>query len=178
MQCEDCNKPGTSGSVHHIRYFDNLVYHNTDIQNTGWKGRGMSFFGGDGTHPVHDIHVRVTIDRAGVIRAIETHSDATPYPPYCGDHDDAYAKLVGASLFDGFRKALYGAMGGVQGCTHITELLAFLPTAAIQTFAGLQREDSGDRKPYQLDRCHALDTRSETVRRWYPKWYKKEKSPA
>lgn len=121
---------------------------------------------------VHDIHVRVTIDRSGVICAVETHSDATPYPPYCADHDDAYAKLVGASLFDGFRKTLYAALGGVAGCTHITELLAYLPTAAVQTFAGLQREDSGDRKPYQLDRCHALDTHGDAVRRYYPKWFR------
>ncbi|MDH5287881.1 MAG: DUF2889 domain-containing protein [Betaproteobacteria bacterium] len=122
--------------------------------------------------PVHDIHVRVTIDLKGVIRAIETHSDATPYPPYCADHDDAYAALVGTSLFAGFRKALYAGMGGVQGCTHITELLANLPTAAVQTFAGLQREDSGDHKPYQLDRCHALDTHGAAVRRYYPKWHR------
>jgi hypothetical protein len=57
VQCEDCNKPGTSGSVHDIRYFNNLVYHNTDIQSSGWKGRAMSFFSSDGSHPVHDIHV-------------------------------------------------------------------------------------------------------------------------
>lgn len=122
--------------------------------------------------PVHDIRLRVTIDRQGTIHAIETVSDATPYPPHCADHDDAYRRLVGASLFDGFRKTLYAAMGGVAGCTHITELLAFLPTAAIQTFAGLQREDSGERKPYQLDRCHALSTQGEAVRRYYPRWYR------
>jgi hypothetical protein len=121
---------------------------------------------------VHDIHLRVTIDRKGTIRAIETTSDSTPYPPYCADHDNAYAKLLGASLFDGFRKTLYGAMGGVQGCTHITEMLSYLPTAAVQTFAGLQREDSGEHKPYQLDRCHALDTHGEAVRRYYPKWFR------
>jgi len=57
MACEDCNKAGTTGSVHDIRIFNNLVYHNTDIQNSGWKGRGMSFFTGDGSHPVHDIHI-------------------------------------------------------------------------------------------------------------------------
>jgi MYXO-CTERM domain-containing protein len=57
MACEDCNKPGTSGSVHDVRIFNNLVYHNTDIQNSGWKGRGMSFFSTEGSHPVHDIHV-------------------------------------------------------------------------------------------------------------------------
>jgi MYXO-CTERM domain-containing protein len=57
IQCEDCNKAGTSGSVHDIRIFNNVVYHNTDIQNSGWKGRGMSFFSSTGSHPVHDVHV-------------------------------------------------------------------------------------------------------------------------
>ena len=59
INCEDCNKPGTSGSVHDIRIFNNVVYHNTDIQNSGWKGRGMSFFDccDTGPHPVHDVHV-------------------------------------------------------------------------------------------------------------------------
>lgn len=57
IQCEDCNKPGTTGSVHDVRIFNNVVYHNTDIQSSGWKGRGMSFFSSAGTHPVHDIHV-------------------------------------------------------------------------------------------------------------------------
>jgi hypothetical protein len=122
--------------------------------------------------PIHDIRLRVTIDREGTIRAIETTSDATPYPPHCADHDDAYARLVGTSLFAGFRRALYAAMGGIAGCTHITEMLSYLPTAAIQTFAGLQREDAGDAKPYQLDRCHALSTHAEAVRRYYPKWYR------
>ena len=73
---------------------------------------------------------------------------------------------------DGFRKTLFEALGGVHGCTHITELLSYLPTAAVQTFAGLTREDAGERKPFQLDRCHALETSSETVRRYYPKWYR------
>jgi hypothetical protein len=57
IQCEDCNKAGTSGSVHDVRIFNNVVYHNTDIQNSGWKGRGMSFFASAGSHPVHDVHV-------------------------------------------------------------------------------------------------------------------------
>ena len=65
-----------------------------------------------------------------------------------------------------------GLLGGVEGGPHTTEMLAGLPTAAIQTFAGEAREDSGDgSKPFQLDQCIALETGSETVRRWYPKWY-------
>jgi hypothetical protein len=35
-----------------------------------------------------------------------------------------------------------------------------------------KREDEGADKPFQLDRCHALETTTETVRRYYPKWYR------
>jgi len=122
--------------------------------------------------PVHDMRVRATIDRGFRIHAIDVKADWVPYPGGCDLIESAYAKLVGANLVDGFRKALYDALGGVHGCTHITELLSYLPTAAVQTFAGLTREDAGERKPFQLDRCHALETSSETVRRYYPKWYR------
>ena len=122
--------------------------------------------------PIHDMWVRVTIDRDLVIRAIEAVTDSMPYPGACDRIGAAYVKLVGANLVDGFRKHLHDVMGGVRGCTHITEMLSYLPTAAVQTFAGLQREDEGDQKPFQLDRCHALETTTETVRRYYPKWYR------
>ena len=122
--------------------------------------------------PIHDMWVRVTIDRDFVIRAIEAVTDSMPYPGACNRIGPAYEKLVGANLVDGFRKHLHDVMGSVRGCTHITEMLSYLPTAAVQTFAGLQREDDGDQKPFQLDRCHALETTTETVRRYYPKWYR------
>ena len=93
---------------------------------------------------VHDMWVRVTIDRAFVIHAIEVRTDAMPYPDACDRIEPAYSKLIGANLVQGFRKRLHDDMGGVRGCTHVTELLGSLPTAAVQTFAGLQREDEGD----------------------------------
>jgi hypothetical protein len=123
--------------------------------------------------PVHDMAVRVTIDRGFVIRAIEAHTDRSPYPGDCERIHPAYERLVGLSLLNGFRLRLQEVMGGVRGCTHITELLANLPTAAVQTFAGLRpREDAGHGKPFQLDRCHALDTCGDAVRRYYPAWYR------
>jgi hypothetical protein len=51
-------------------------------------------------------------------------------------------------------------------------MLSYLPTAAVQTFAGLVREDEGEAKPFQLDCCHALLTTTDTVREYYPKWYR------
>jgi hypothetical protein len=122
--------------------------------------------------PIHDMWVRVTIDQQLNIHAIEARTDRMPYPGACDRIEDAYQKLVGANLARGFRMALHAAMGGVKGCTHLTELLGYLPTAAIQTFAGLTREIHGDAKPFQLDRCHALETTTDTVRRYYPAWYR------
>jgi hypothetical protein len=121
---------------------------------------------------VHDMWVRVTIDREFVVHAIEVRSEGMPYPGICDRIEPAYGKLVGANLVSGFRRRLHDDMGGVRGCTHVTELLGSLPTAAVQTFAGLQREGEGAQKPFQLDRCHALETTTDTVRRYYPKWHR------
>ncbi|HEV2038707.1 MAG TPA: DUF2889 domain-containing protein [Casimicrobiaceae bacterium] len=121
---------------------------------------------------IHDMWVRVTIASDYVIRAIEVKTDAMPYPGACDQITPAYSALVGVNLLHGFRKALYAAMGGVRGCSHITELLAQAPTAAVQTFAGLRREMQGDEKPFQLDRCHVLETSSDTVRQYYARWYR------
>ena len=83
--------------------------------------------------------------------------------------------MIGLNLRKGFRKAVRERLGGVLGCTHLTEMLAGIPTAAIQTFAGEMKEERDDgSKPFQLDQCHALETTSDTVRKWYPKWYRGE----
>jgi hypothetical protein len=145
--------------------------HLTDIKNhdfdlkTGVRRAGL---------PVHEMWLRITIDRKLTIVDANASSDAVPYPGGCETIAPAYRKLIGLSLRRGFRKSVAGILGGIHGCTHMTEMLAGLPTAAIQTFAGEvpeEREDGG--KPFQLDQCHALETTTETVRKWYPKWYRK-----
>jgi hypothetical protein len=122
--------------------------------------------------PVHDMSARVTVGTDYIIREIEVRTDGMPYET-CDRIEPAYRKLVGASLLHGFRKTLSDALGGIRGCSHLTELLMHAPTAAIQMFAGLRREiEPGEGKPFQLDRCHALETSGEAVRRYYPKWYR------
>ena len=122
---------------------------------------------------IHDMQVRVTIDRDFNVVDLHAQSDAVPYPGGCETIGPHYRQLIGANLLNGFRRKLHDTMGHVRGCTHITELLGSLPTAAVQTFAGLRkREDEGTGKPFQLDRCHALETSSDTVRVYYPRWYR------
>jgi hypothetical protein len=123
--------------------------------------------------PIHDMWLRVTIDRSMAILDAQASMDAVPYPGGCEKIPPAYKKLIGLNLVRGFRKRTLELLGNVRGCTHLTEMLAGLPTAAIQTFAGEVPEEREDgAKPFQLDQCHALETTSETVRVWYPKWFK------
>jgi len=122
---------------------------------------------------IHDMWLRVTIDRSFTITDAHASMDAVPYPGGCEKIPPAYKKLIGLNLVRGFRKRTWELLGNVRGCTHLTEMLAGLPTAAIQTFAGEMPEEGEDgAKPFQLDQCHALETTSETVRIWYPKWFK------
>jgi hypothetical protein len=123
--------------------------------------------------PVHQLHVRVTIDAEFNIVAADACLDWVPYPGGCDTIAPHYRRLVGLNLLRGFRRTVGEMFADVRGCSHLSELLLSLPTAAIQTFATFQRDnaDTGV-KPFQLDRCHALETCSETVRRFYPKWHR------
>lgn len=127
--------------------------------------------------PVHDMWIRLTIDRQlNVVRA-EVSTDAMPYPPYCAAIAPDYAALAGLNLMRGFRQAVYERFANVSGCTHLTEVLSQFPSAAIQTLAGEQRDnhDNG-KKPFQLDRCHALASEGEAVRLYYPRWQRAAKT--
>ena len=123
--------------------------------------------------PIHDMCLRVTIDRSFTVHDALAAMDAVPYPGGCEQIPPAYRKMIGLNLMRGFRKRVWELLGTVKGCTHLTEMLNGLPTAAIQTFAGERQEEAQDgTKPFQLDQCHALETTSETVKVWYPKWYR------
>jgi len=144
-------------------HLSDVKNHDFDLK-TGVRRAGL---------PVHEMWLRITIDRGLTIRDATASSDAVPYPGGCETAAPAYRKLIGLSLIKGFRKSVAELLGGTRGCTHLTEMLAGLPTAAIQTFAGEMPEERGDgRKPFQLDQCHALETTTETVKKWYPKWYR------
>lgn len=143
--------------------------HLTDVKNqdyqlkTGVRRAGQA---------VHEMWVRITIDTDFNVKDAIAVSDAVPYAGGCDAIVPAYRKLIGMNLLKGFRKQVRDRLGGIRGCTHLTEMLAGLPSAAIQTFAGETGEERADgSRPFQLDQCYAMDTKGETVRKLYPKWY-------
>jgi hypothetical protein len=133
--------------------------------------------------PIHDMLVRLVVDEKLNILAAGAHTSAMPYPGECNDYGDVYGRLVGLNLMNRFRQAVKERLGGVQGCTHITELTQVLPTAVVQALAGdvIDTRGEGDdaRQPFQIDRCHALRADGPTVKTYYPRWYRTSaKSPS
>ena len=121
--------------------------------------------------PVHGMWLRITVDRSLNIVDAAAAMDAMPYVDYCDQIVPAYRLLVGLAIRPGYQQRVKELLGGVRGCTHVTELAGSLATAAFQTMAGQGVQDP-ESKPFQLDRCHALETTTENVRRYYPQWYR------
>jgi hypothetical protein len=126
--------------------------------------------------PIHDMLLRLVVNRQLDIVAAGSQTSWMPYPGICDDHGDAYAQLVGLNLLQNFRQRLRERLGGTLGCTHITELAQVLPTAVVQGFAGevidTRGTHEGASQPFQIDRCHALRSSGEAVREHYPRWYR------
>ena len=90
--------------------------------------------------PIHEMWLRLTIDRHFTILDAVAASDAVPYPGGCENIAPAYKRLIGLNLVRDFRRSVKKLFGD-GGCTHITEMLTGFPTAAIQTFAGEMPEE-------------------------------------
>ncbi len=127
--------------------------------------------------PIHDMRLRIVVDANFEIVDAGAQTVAMPYAGVCDAHGDLYSRLIGLNLLDGFRRGVKERLGGVQGCTHLTELTWVLPTAVVQAFAGeglLDRVDDGGMpvQPMPIDRCHALRSDGPMVRTHFPRWYR------
>ena len=126
--------------------------------------------------PIHDMLLRLVVDEKLDVLEAGSETRWMPYAGLCNGHGDAYTQLVGLNLLKDFRQQLRARLGGVLGCTHITELAQVLPTAVVQAFAGevidTRGTAEGAGQPFQIDRCHALSSSGEAVRLHYPRWYR------
>jgi hypothetical protein len=120
---------------------------------------------------IHTMHLRITFDATLTIVDAEAVTDAMPYEGMCDTIGPHYKKLIGLSMRPGFTMKVRELFSGTQGCTHLTDLIAIVATTAFQTIAG-QIKQPTDKKPYQLDRCHALATDAPAVAKFYPRWYR------
>lgn len=109
--------------------------------------------------PVHEMWVRLTIDRELVVRDVAAVSDHAPYLD-CLDAPASLAQLVGVRITGGWKREIKERLSGVRSCTHLVEMLAPMGSTAIQALIKQLQEiplpmrDSG--RPRQIDTCHAM----------------------
>ncbi|MEY2993394.1 MAG: hypothetical protein RL357_329 [Pseudomonadota bacterium] len=128
--------------------------------------------------PVHDIVITITVDEQLVIQSIGSNMHHIPTAE-CRQTQPVLQKLVGKTMGRGWRKAIAEAMGGVEGCTHMRELLANMATAAYQAvpiysrFYGKGPNAASEIKepPPHLNQCMTWKLDGEPVRRLYPQFY-------
>jgi hypothetical protein len=82
--------------------------------------------------PVHEMWLRLTIDTAMLITAVDAVSDKTPYV-MCPQAAPNFSRLIGLRIKAGFLRDANHLVGGSVGCTHLRELLQQMATTAFQT---------------------------------------------
>lgn len=126
--------------------------------------------------PIHEMLLRLVVNAQLDIVEAGSETRWMPYTGQCNEHEAVYTRLVGLNLLQDFRKKLRERVGGVLGCTHITEMAQILPTAVVQAFAGevidTRGTAEGASQPFQIDRCHALRSSGPVVQQHYPRWFR------
>ncbi len=126
--------------------------------------------------PVHDMWLRLTVDDQFRIHDVEARTDGSPFG-LCPAITARYRQLIGVRIGPGWSLTLRELFGGVNGCTHMTELLGPVATTLFQTLYG-RRYDEEDAKPPEqrtpppvLNTCHALASDSPVVKKRWPQAY-------
>lgn len=106
---------------------------------------------------LHNMQLRVTINRERHIVALVSAMPATPYEG-CSEVNLNFQAVVGLSIARGFRKAMREKLQGVAGCTHVVALLDAMSAAAVQSFASIAYAPrlSGQPEPVRIWRLDAL----------------------
>ena len=156
-----------------------IVDKKTYTYENKWRGTVASGL------PVHDMSVRLTIDRELVVREIEVVMDVQPYV-MCSDVLGNFQGIVGLKIGAGWNRRVREAVGGVLGCTHLAELLGPLATVTFQTLSGDYAQElmglapaakgkmAGEEQeqvPFMLNGCFTWSAQSPVVKEDFPNYY-------
>ena len=125
--------------------------------------------------PLHEMKIRLTVDNDMLIHDAEAVTIHAPFDP-CRVPPETFPKLKGLSLTKGWKKGLSEVMGGLEGCTHLSELLGNLATVAYQTVASsdewVAKIDRGEITPFYINSCYSYNESGSLVERLYPNLYR------
>lgn len=121
---------------------------------------------------LHDMSMRWVVDDA--LNLLEVHAciDASPHV-VCPKAVESLQRLVGLRVGSGWSRAVRDRLGpSYERCTHLTELLTPMATAAFQSLwpVRINKEQALDRqdRPKKIDSCLAYAADGEAVRLMWP----------
>lgn len=124
---------------HAYQRSDGLIDIEGEVQDITPDGTDLFFKILPAGAPIHDMRIVMTVDQNLVVQTVATRMDATP-TPYCPEIESAYAALAGLQIGAGWRKQVKARVGGMRGCTHLTELiLGTMATTAMQVNFAIAR---------------------------------------
>ncbi len=145
-------------------------------RESGWVAAGEA---------IHDMWIRLTLDDSLTIVAIKVTTDSGPHR-ICPAIAPNFQRMVSVKVGIGWRRAITSCLGGVDGCTHMVELLYVMATPAFQAIVpALSRRrrklaESGEAAaesdkarpaatwPTLLNSCHAYHHDGDIARRNWP----------
>ncbi|MDF3886788.1 DUF2889 domain-containing protein [Cupriavidus basilensis] len=125
---------------------DGLIDIEGEMQDISSAGTDLIFKRVPPGGAIHHMRLTITIDRDMVIHDVAARILAGP-TEYCPEIESAYAGLKGLQIRGGFRKQVKAVVGGVHGCTHLTELLGPMATTAMQSTMAIMRAERNGRRP-------------------------------
>ncbi|WP_027857247.1 DUF2889 domain-containing protein [Marinobacterium jannaschii] len=119
----------------------------------------------------HDMGLRITIDQGLLIHEVEAVIDQSPFR-MCPGVTGAFRKLEGTRIGPGWQRQVKELLGGVQGCTHLSELLVPIATTAVQTLWPSTRDDIMKLgAQVMLNSCRTWAADSEVIKTYLPELY-------
>ena len=131
--------------------------------------------------PIHEMRLRLTVTDDFEVTDIEAVTLKSPFH-ICDGVTGSYKALIGLTIGAGWNRAIKERLGGVRGCSHLTELLGPIATTAFQTIYPIVSRERAERAITQdkeaaagrhdlLDVCHVFDTTGAFVQEHWPEHY-------
>ena len=131
--------------------------------------------------PVHDLWLRLTIDKKMEVREAEAKLDVGAHG-ICHLVAPNFKDLAGLKIGPGWNRMVRQRVGRGRGCTHLVEMLAQMATTAIQAM-GAERAPAGKDTESNIDvprrlgsemlnTCYTYNQDSEFVKKYFPEEYR------
>ncbi len=124
--------------------------------------------------PLHEMWIRLTVDLDLYVRDAVASTEAAPYGD-CRSAPPSVAQVVGLNIGAGWVRAIKERLGGTRSCTHLTEMLVPMGTAAFQSIyprlKNLTHVVDKTGRPTLIDSCMAMRSEGTVVLMRWPAHY-------